>query len=163
MRLYLVRHGKAVDEGYRFDEDRPLTDDGRERMRRTAKAWAKHGDPAPEAWLVSPLVRAVQTCEICVDAFGQDGPVEVSRAITPEGPVSAAVDVIEHATAEVLAVVSHEPLCSELSSFLLQRSFPRDFKKGAVLALDLERGRARFVWFLEPAKEDKDPKFRDEL
>ncbi len=163
MRLYLVRHGIAADEGYRLDEDRPLTDEGRARVRRTARAWAKRGDREPEAWLVSPLVRAVQTCEICVDAFGHEGPVEVSRAITPDGPVSAAFDAITRTGAEVLAIVSHEPLCSELASFLLQRSFPRDFKKGAVLALDVDGESAETAWFLEPAKDDKDPKFRDEL
>lgn len=132
-------------------------------MRRTAKTWVKRGDAQPDLWLTSPLVRAVQTCEICVDAFDQDGPVEVSRAITPEGPVSAAAEAIEKAAAETLAIVSHEPLCSELASHLLQDSFPRDFKKGAVLALDLGKGAAEFVWLLEPAKDDKDAKFREEL
>ena len=68
MKIYLVRHGKAVDEGYRVDEHRPLTAEGRELMRRTAKAWAKR-EKVPERWLVSPLVRAVQTAEICLDAF----------------------------------------------------------------------------------------------
>ena len=69
MRIYIVRHGKAADEGYNFDEDRPLTDEGRALMRVTAKAWVKLGDAKPEVWLSSPLVRAVQTCEICVDAL----------------------------------------------------------------------------------------------
>src|SRR3954471_22231708 len=94
MRIYLVRHGKAADEGYRFDEDRPLTDVGRELMRRTAKAWMKKDEKAPGLWLTSPLVRAVQTCEICVGAFGQDGPVEVTRALVPEASMSGAEELL---------------------------------------------------------------------
>ena len=165
MRIYVVRHGKAEDDGYRFDEDRPLTDEGRALMRRTAKAWVKAKEKEPELWLSSPLVRAVQTCEICVNAFEQEGPVEVTRAIVPEGQVSTIVERLDAIGAGSVALVSHEPFVSDLASFLLGRPFPSDFKKGAVLAL--KRGAAgedaELLWFLEPAKHDKEPKFRDRL
>ena len=167
MRIYLVRHGKAADEGYRFDEDRPLTDEGRALMRRTAKAWTKHADgKEPELWITSPLVRAVQTCEISVDAFDQDGPVEVSRALVPEGPVSAAAGLLDRdGLPDVVALVGHEPLMTSLAAHLLGRHFPEGFKKGAVLALKRsEPGEAaKFCWYLEPAKGDRDPKLRESL
>src|SRR2546423_6382517 len=117
MRVYLVRHGKAADEGYRIDADRPLTDEGRARMRRTARAWAKAGDDAPERWWVSPLVRAVQTCEICLAAFGTDGPCSVTRGLEPEASIGALTEAIEGAVDDggALALVSHEPLCSKLA------------------------------------------------
>ena len=54
--VYLVRHAKAADEGYARDEDRPLTSEGRERMRRNAALLAGAAD-APEVWLCAPLVR----------------------------------------------------------------------------------------------------------
>lgn len=165
MRIYVVRHGKAADDGYRFDEDRPLTDEGRALMRRTAKEWVKAKEKEPEVWFTSPLVRAVQTCEICVDAFGQDGPVEVTRSIVPEAPVSSVIERLDELAVDCVALVSHEPFVSELASFLLGRPFPFDFKKGAVLALKRTGpgDDAKFVWFLEPAKNDKDPKFRESL
>ena len=61
--------------------------------------------------------------------------------------------------------MSHEPLMGELASHLLGFQFPRDFKKGSILCLKRgARGEAaKFVWFLEPAKEDKAPKVREEL
>ena len=163
MRLYLVRHGKAVDDGYRFDSDRPLTDEGRERMRRTAKAWARKGDGAPERWWVSPLVRAVQTCEICLKAFDSDGPCDVTRGLEPDAPVSALAEAIAKAGESSLALVSHEPLCSRLASHLTGGAFREDFKKGMVLALDLtdRDGAARVAWWIEPAKDDRDPKLRE--
>lgn len=167
MRIYLVRHGKAADDGYRYDEDRPLTDEGRALMRRTAKSFVKHaGGKEPELWLTSPLVRAVQTCEIAVDAFGSDGPVEVTRALVPDGPVSAAAALLDReGTPEVVALVGHEPLMTSLAGHLLGRHFPEGFKKGAVLALKrAEAGeKAKLVWYLEPAKDDRDPRVREEL
>ena len=167
MRIYLVRHGKAIDEGYRFDSDRPLSDAGRPRMRRIAKAWAKEARPeAPELWLTSPLVRAVQTCEICVDAFGADGPVEVSRALVPEGAVSGIAELLERAgMPERVALVGHEPLISDAAAFLLGRHWSEGFKKGAVMSMDRAPGasHATFGWYLEPAKGEKEPTFRHTL
>ena len=163
MRLYLIRHGKAADEGYRIDADRPLTDEGRERMRRTAKTFAKKADPAPDRWWVSPLVRAVQTCEICLDAFGADGPCEVTRLLTPDASAGDLADALARAADASLVLVSHEPLCSRLAAHLTGGAFREDFKKGMVLALDL-RGKgedARVAWWIEPAKEDRDAKLRE--
>ena len=163
MRVYIVRHGKAVNEGYRVDSDRPLTDEGRARMRRTARVWAKRKEKPPRRWLTSPLVRAVQTCEICVEAFEEDGSVEVTRALEPEAAASSALEAIAQGEGPV-AVVSHEPLVSTLASHLLGKPFG-GFQKGAVLALswDPETRGAEFRWLLEPAKEDREPKFRESL
>lgn len=167
MRIYLVRHGKAADEGYRHDEDRPLTDEGRVLMRATSKAFVKHaGDKRPELWLTSPLVRAVQTCEIAVDAFEADGPAEVTRALVPEGPVSTAAALLDReGLPDCIALVGHEPLMTDLASFLLGRNWPEGFKKGAVLALKRAAGetQAKFVWYLEPAKDGRDAKLRESL
>lgn len=164
MRIYLVRHGKAADEGYRYDEDRPLTDVGRALMRRTAETWAKEASgKEPELWLTSPLVRAVQTCEIAVNAFDLDGPVEVTRALVPDGPPAAAAALLDRpGIPDVVALVGHEPLMSDLASLLLGRHWPEGFKKGAVLALKRAAGEAeaKFVWYLEPAKEEREPKLR---
>lgn len=164
MRIYIVRHGKAADEGYRHDEDRPLTDEGRRLMRRTAKSWVEEaGDKVPGLWLVSPLVRAVQTCEIAVKAFGQDGPVEVTRALVPEAPIRDIVALLERGgLPDVVALVSHEPLVSDLASELLGQRWAHGFKKGAVMTLKGKPGAAlELAWYLEPAKDDKDPKRRD--
>jgi phosphohistidine phosphatase len=164
MRIYLVRHGKAADEGYRFDEDRPLTDVGRALLRRTAEAWVKEAsDKEPELWLTSPLVRAVQTCEIALHAFDQDGPVEVTRALVPEGPPSAAAALLDRpGMPGAIALVGHEPLMSDLASLLLGRQWPEGFKKGAVLAMKRAAGEteAKFLWYLEPAKEEREARLR---
>lgn len=165
MRIYLVRHGKAADDGYDVDDHRPLTDEGRARMRRTAKTWAKNEKKEPELWLVSPLVRAVQTAEICLDAFGQDGPAEITEALVPDGSIGHAAALFDREDVAVMAAVGHDPLMTALASHLIGGRFPAEFKKGAILALDRkDPGKAaRIAWFLEPAKDDRDARFREDL
>jgi phosphohistidine phosphatase len=162
-RVYLVRHGKAAEEGHERDEDRPLTDEGRQRMRRNAAALADAAAPVPEVWLTSPLVRAVQTAEIGVAAFGADGPVEVTRALLPSGSVGALVSLIDGRPETSIALVGHEPLLSALAAHLLGRSsLGAPFKKGAVIALDLPRGAGagRLAFHLRPAADDRDPEIQ---
>ena len=68
MQLYLVRHGIAVDGGEAMpDGSRGLTDKGRRRFHRTARAFGKLGHKL-DLILTSPLVRAVQTAEILAGA-----------------------------------------------------------------------------------------------
>ena len=74
IRIYLVRHGIAVDHedrGNLDDDDRPLTGKGRRRFRRTARAFARLGEPL-DFIFTSPLARAVQTAEILAGALKQD-------------------------------------------------------------------------------------------
>src|SRR5215469_6165377 len=70
-RIYLVRHGIAVDHADRGDlpdDDRPLTAKGRRRFRRAARAFARMGE-TPDLLFTSPLIRAAQTAEILAGAF----------------------------------------------------------------------------------------------
>ncbi len=162
MRVYLMRHGEAVPPGARVqEEDRPLTAAGRRRVRESARAWALRDDPAPEAWIVSPYVRAVQTCEICVSAFQSEAEVEVSRRLLPTGQVSYAVDLVEERGEESLAIVGHQPLLGGLAAFLLGWStVPANLEPGAILALDMvEPGEARLVWHAVPARDERGPLF----
>lgn len=152
MRVYLVRHGIAAPAEGGLDEHRPLTGEGRRRFREIARLWAEQGPP-PGRWIVSPLVRAVQTCEIALGAFGSEGPVEVSEALHPDGRVSAAAQLVDDRYGETLALVGHQPLLGGLAAFLLGLgTVPGQLEPGAVLALDLpeEEGAPRVAWHLRP-------------
>jgi len=132
MRLYLVRHGAAVDrnEFTGPDEDRPLTTKGRWELFRLFRSLRGHEDPPEEIW-TSPVVRAVQTAEICALQWGGDAPVKVSRALTSDTPFATLLDEIAKANPKSpLAVVGHEPQLGQLLTHLT----------GAKTALALPKG-----------------------
>ena len=65
IRIYLVRHGIALDHADRGDlpdDDRPLTGKGRRRFRRGARAFARLGEQL-DFIFTSPLIRAAQTAQ----------------------------------------------------------------------------------------------------
>lgn len=164
MRVYLVRHGEAVPSGYAHDGDRPLTDEGRARVKRTGEVWAAAGEPAPELWLVSPLVRAVQTAELLLGAFGKNGSVAISRALEPSGRLFAVIELVDRFSPSrpALALVGHQPLLGAIGARLLGiGSLPGPFEPGAVLAVDLPAPEVpgRFAFYLEPAKAGQDARF----
>src|ERR1035438_7369156 len=69
-KLYFLRHGEAADaDVWRgSDFDRPLTDEGRERIALEADA-IKHLDLGLDRIVTSPLIRAQQTATIVADAL----------------------------------------------------------------------------------------------
>src|SRR6267143_1996147 len=87
MQLYLVRHGIAVDGGEAIpDGSRGLTDKGRRRFHKTARAFGKLGHRL-DLILTSPLVRAVQTAEILAGAT-KHGEVAVLEELDPKFDVA---------------------------------------------------------------------------
>lgn len=164
MRVYLVRHGEAVPSGYAHDGDRPLTDEGRARVKRTGEVWAAAGEPVPELWLVSPFVRAVQTTELFLAAFGKNGPVATTRTLEPSGRLFGVMELVDRfsTSRQALALVGHQPLLGEIAAQLLGiGSLPGTMEPGAVLAVDLAAPEVpgRFAFYLEPATAGRDARF----
>ena len=79
--LYIMRHGIAVMRGVTTvmdDAKRPLTPEGKEKMREIASGLVRAGLEAD--WIVSsPLVRAVETAEIVGEALGSKPPLDLLR------------------------------------------------------------------------------------
>jgi phosphohistidine phosphatase len=159
IRIYLVRHGIAVDQADRgalADDDRPLTAKGRRRFRRCARAFARLGEP-PDFLFTSPLARAVQTAEILAGALKKDE-VEVLEEPRTAGGVGKLLAALGRADDRAVALVGHDPQMSQLVAALgdVQRSeVPRiDFKKGAIVRIDVgELPSARPSqprWWLKP-------------
>jgi phosphohistidine phosphatase len=64
MELYLIRHGIAAErEEYNQDEERPLTENGKQKTKKVAQRFQEIGVHF-DLILTSPLVRAQQTAEI---------------------------------------------------------------------------------------------------
>jgi phosphohistidine phosphatase len=134
MRLYLVRHGMSVDraEFAGPDEDRPLTAKGRRDLARLFRSLRGHEDPPEEIW-TSPLVRTVQTAEICEMQWGEDAPIKVSRSLLFDAPVFALLDEIKSRNPKSpLALVGHEPQLGLLFTHLTGSKTELSLPKGSM-------------------------------
>lgn len=156
MQLYLLRHGIAEESSIsQNDADRALTPEGRRRLRQTLDAAAEAG-VAPVLILTSPLTRAIETAEIVRDVFKYKGELLRTKALSPASKVEQVWEEVRvHRDVPSLLLVGHNPLFSELAAYLLGSHEVRiDFKKGALLRVDLETFPAHpkgiLRWYLTP-------------
>lgn len=160
MKLYILRHGEAVEHGdprYKKDADRPLTPRGRKRTRQLANALRQMGIEF-DLILSSPLVRARQTAEIVAHRLALQNRLEFTDHLTPDGSyreLIAALAQVRPAPQSVL-LVGHEPHLSGLISLLTTggAGLAVTLKKGGLCRLEiaeLKPGRcAALEWLLTP-------------
>jgi phosphohistidine phosphatase len=142
IRIYLVRHGIAVEHAERGDlpdEDRPLTEKGRSRFQRLARAFARLGEPL-DMLFTSPLPRAVQTAEILAGALEQSN-VGILESLKPSvQPEALFQELAKKAKdAQAIGLVGHDPQMTLLVSLLgnVPREAQIDFKKGSIVRIDV--------------------------
>jgi phosphohistidine phosphatase len=162
MELYLLRHGVAEDPSAALsDAERALTADGRRKLRQVLHAAAAAG-PDPTLILTSPLKRAIQTAEIAQDVLKYKGELLRTNSLAPGATAEHVWDEIRvHHDEPRLLLVGHNPLFSELSGYLLgSNDVQVDFKKGAMLRIDIERFPSRpkgtLRWYLTPKLAHRD-------
>jgi phosphohistidine phosphatase len=121
------------------DADRALTPEGRRRLRQILQT-AAQADVKPGLILSSPLKRAIQTAEIAKEVFAYKNEILRTKALLPGASAEQVWDEIRvHKNEAVLVLVGHNPLFDDLAGYLLgQPELRVDFKKGAILRLDLE-------------------------
>lgn len=162
MDLLVIRHGIAEDRevfaaGGAGDALRPLTDEGRRKMRQVARGLTKLV-PALDVLASSPLARARQTADLVARAYSGLPVTEIAQ-LQPEQPPEAFAEwVREEARRGAVAAVGHEPLLGRIASFLLaerRESFVELKKGGACLITFPERvepGSGVLRWALTPGQ-----------
>jgi phosphohistidine phosphatase len=162
MQLLIVRHAVAEERETfaatgRDDAERPLTEQGRRKFRRSALG-LRGLVPTLDVLATSALERAVQTADILAKVYGV-GDVVRLRELEPEARPAALLPWL-HAQRHraVVAVVGHEPHLSSLAERLLtggEREFV-ELKKGGACLVDLgedpRSGRAALLWLLTPGQ-----------
>ena len=151
MKLYLVRHAEAIERSSTTpDASRYLTTKGRLSFRKIARRVRKAGI-APAVIFTSPLLRSVQTAEILAERLKHKGEVVVARELSPGFDLRALRALLAGAgNPEEAAFVGHEPDLGGLAATLL--SVPGGFplRKGAVVALEADKGvpkgTAKLLW-----------------
>ena len=157
--LYILRHGIAVTRGaagYAEDAKRPLTPEGKQKMREISEGLIRLGFAAD--WIVtSPLVRAVETAEIVGESLGSRVPLDFCDALRPGGSAEALITFLgKNAGRRRVLVVGHEPDLSELAARLMGagRNAHLAFKKGGCCLITFTefppKSPGQLLWWLTP-------------
>ncbi|HLJ14139.1 MAG TPA: phosphohistidine phosphatase SixA [Bryobacteraceae bacterium] len=156
MQIYLLRHGIAENgRTGQSDSERSLTSEGRKKLREIL-CLARDAGVSASLILSSPYRRAVQTAAIAAEVFSYKEELLRTRALEPTAsPSDVWEEVRAHKGEEQLLLVGHEPLFSSLGAYLLgAQELAIDFKKGALLRIDLESFGAQphgvLKWLLVP-------------
>lgn len=154
MKLYVIRHGIAEAGGPGLaDEDRRLTEAGREELRRSVEGLAAFGLRL-DTVLTSPLVRARETAALVRKGIPGPAPALLPD-LAPGGDLAQVLRAAEGA-GERVAVVGHEPGLGCLVSLALlgSETDATPLRKGGVVCLRFRTpprpGRAELVWALTP-------------
>lgn len=162
MQIVFIRHAIAEEresfaKGGQEDAARPLTKDGRRKMRKAA-AGLKHLVPGINLLATSALTRAIETGQIIVDEFGDLRMVQIAP-LSPRKPPGALLDWLNALPPDsTVGLVGHEPHLSTFLGWLLtglQESFV-ELKKGGAAMIEAQApvtaGRATLLWVLKPSQ-----------
>lgn len=161
MELCILRHAIAVERGttgYGDDSERPLTPEGRAKMRQGALGM-KALELSFDLILTSPYARTRETAAIVAKTFKlKDDAVTLTDNLLPGASFEKLVREINAHSPQNVLLVGHEPDLSELISFLLigvRKSFI-DLKKGGLCNVSTARltaGKCAVLnWLLTPAQ-----------
>ena len=154
MRLYLMRHGIAIDRedpDCPSDPDRYLTPKGIQRTRAAARG-LRALRVKPAALLTSPYVRAVQTGEIVCEVLGLDPKqLRATDALKPEAKPARLAEELGRLGGEVICF-GHAPHVDEFIAHALKATAPfTALRKSGVACLDIDSLaplRATLFWLL---------------
>ncbi len=152
--ILLIRHGLAEDPRRGLcDEERSLTTQGWKRTRAAMKGLVARGY-VPTRAVSSPYRRAVETLQCLQEAAQVGFPVDSWEGLLPQGHPSQAEDWLRGACSEAstltLALVSHQPFCSDLILHLTGQEVA--FPNAACAVLHFEGGRFSLAAHLKAAE-----------
>lgn len=160
MEWILIRHGIAVerDEWEGTDDNRPLTERGKKRVRQAAAGLAALGCK-PTHLFTSPFVRAYDTARLLRTVVCPGLKIETREELAVGANPEHLVSILQTLPSDaVVLCVGHEPFLGEVASLVLcgqvLPSFP--FKKSGAACIEAEgKGRARqcrLRWWLPPTQ-----------
>ncbi len=158
MECILIRHGIAVerDEWEGTDENRPLTERGKKRVRQAAAGLAALGCK-PTHLFTSPFVRAYDTARLLRTVVCPGLKVETREELAVGAKPEQLVNILRTLPSDaVVLCVGHEPFLGEVVSLFLCGKVLLNFpiKKAGAACLEVEgKGRAgqcRLRWWLPP-------------
>lgn len=153
MRLLLIRHARAASSNGQPDEARPLTDEGRQEFQVLARKIVAQGT-TPGIIFHSPARRTTETATILASAAESSVHAQVVAPwLALDTDWQQIVPRLAEFTADVTALIGHEPIMSSLAAKLMGTG-RLPFSPGTSVCLEfdgsIEFGRGRMLWLLEP-------------
>lgn len=157
MKLYLLRHGTAVDIGQKrvtSDAGRMLTREGRRDTRTILRA--VRPVCRPDCIVTSPLVRARETAEIAHACLPGKPPLLLLDHLEPGGDMSGIVTWLRARREAAIMLVGHMPALGILASALVfgEKKERIILKKSGVCCIEFEAGlgtgKGRLAWLVSP-------------
>ncbi len=156
MDIYFLRHSSAGDKKAptpQEDEKRPLDAKGIEQSKRIGRLLATL-EIKPDAFISSPLTRAVQTAELVAEQLKDGSSITLDDALRPDATYEQFQDLLRHyARQKSVVVTGHNPNLSEFLSFLISGGTARsavELKKGALAKVDYKAGSGALQWCVTP-------------
>lgn len=154
MLIVLLRHGIAEEKGGKPDDERRLTRQGHEKMKRVGRALAEIL-PDADAIYSSPLVRAYETAEWVVKAYDGRLAIETTTVLAPGHDPEEFRALLRRAGKKKCAYfVGHEPHLTSLMLALtnIHTEGELSLKKGGCYGLEIEspESPAQLRWMLAP-------------
>jgi phosphohistidine phosphatase len=158
MRLYIVRHGIAIDREdpeCPAEADRFLTREGVKKTTRAARGLAALGVGAAN-WYSSPWLRARQTADIVADTLtGGAAAIRETETLLPGADPAAFLALLRKDKAATAVAFGHAPHVDALIAALLDKTSPvTALKKAGAACLDAASLRppyAALVWLMTPS------------
>ena len=142
MDLYLIRHGIAVERGiYNNDDDRPLTEKGKQRTRGVANKLVQMKLKF-DAIFTSPLIRALETAQILKEA-GLSDYIQEDLLLTPDGNLETWLKMLQKSKynqeTSKIALVGHQPNLGQWAEKLIWGKITNQIivKKAGIIGIKL--------------------------
>ncbi len=155
MKIYLIRHGEAIDHetsSVKSDEYRFLTIKGRMITRKVAKHLKEELEAADKIF-TSPLTRTVQTSEVIATSIKYKNDVEIANELRIGSSISKVFELIKlNSELNSIILVGHEPMMGMLVNSLSNKKDFYNFKKSGVCLIDfdMKKEAGTYKWFLNP-------------
>jgi len=157
MIIYILRHAIAVNRGtFGYpDDERPLTQEGKEKMSKAAKGIAKLIANV-DVILTSPLPRAHDTAVIAARALRAENNLEICKELAPGGSLKNLMTYLgKYKGLGSVMLVGHEPDLGIIASSLLRcEDSIIEFKKGSICCIEVPtlppRSKGTLHWHLQP-------------
>jgi phosphohistidine phosphatase len=155
--LYLLRHSTALDlgeHGIQTDEERPLSEEGIQRVASLADALKRRGISFDHV-LTSPLRRSVQTAEELVRLLGSSAPVTVCESLAPGGTSKKLAKLLLAVEGGDVVLVGHEPDLGRHAAWLIgSKKAQLEFAKCGLACIRCDgaarKGTGTLAWLVTP-------------